>query len=281
MYAEHLRIPVGVGAGALHVERVGRGGPPVVLLHGFGTCTFLWRQLTPVLATAGYTALAIDLLGHGAPDRPLDASYSLAAQAEYLARALAALRLPRVAVIGQDIGALVGLLLAANPRAKVDSLLLLSPPDPDDLPGPEIRALQRSSARLALNANSLFGARPALAGHLESGVTAPGRMPSLLVARYLAPYVDVDGLNVLLQRASAVELTDEARASVAEVDVPTLVVETGDDRDPPPSVVWTELLPKAAVTVEWLDGVGRLVPEDAPNRLAPLVLGWLRSQRNA
>ena len=63
MYVEHLRIPI--GSGALHVERVGRGGPPVVLLHGFGTCAFLWRRLSPALAMAGYTAIAIDLLGHG------------------------------------------------------------------------------------------------------------------------------------------------------------------------------------------------------------------------
>jgi pimeloyl-ACP methyl ester carboxylesterase len=61
MYTEHLRIPV--GAGSLHVERVGRAGPAVVLLHGFGSCSFLWRAVAPRLADAGYTALAIDLLG--------------------------------------------------------------------------------------------------------------------------------------------------------------------------------------------------------------------------
>ena len=38
MYTEHLRIPV--GAGAQHIERVGRGGKPIVLLHGFGTSAF-------------------------------------------------------------------------------------------------------------------------------------------------------------------------------------------------------------------------------------------------
>lgn len=279
MYAEHLRIPV--GAGAVHAERVGRGGPPVVLLHGFGTCTFLWRRLAPSLATAGYTALAIDLLGHGESDRPVDANYSLAAQAEHLARALAALRLPRVTVIGQDIGAIVALLLAAAPRARVDALLLLSPPDPDDLPGPEIRAFQRSAARLALNANTLFGARPALAGLLQSGVTAPERMPDLLVARYLAPFVEPDGLNQLLQRAAAVELTDEARASLAQVAVPTLVVEGDEDSERPLGVSWPALLPASPVTIQRLEQVGRLVPEDAPDRLRAVVLAWLEVQRRA
>ena len=50
VYTEHLRIPV--GSGALHVERVGRAGRAVVLLHGFGTCAFLWRAVAPQLAAA-------------------------------------------------------------------------------------------------------------------------------------------------------------------------------------------------------------------------------------
>ena len=279
MYAEHLRIPVGVGA--LHAERVGRGGPPVVLLHGFGTCSFLWRQLAPALAAAGYTALAIDLLGHGESDRPADANYSLAAQSEYLARALAALRLPRVTVIGQDMGAIVGLLLAAIPRARVDALVLLSPPDPDDLPGPDIRAFQRSAARLALNANTLFGARPALASLLQAGVTSPERMPDLLVARYLAPFVEPDGLSQLLQRAAAVELTDEARASLARVAVPTLVVDGDEGGDSRPAIAWPAILPASPVAVQRLERVGRLVPEDAPDRLRAVILAWLDVQRKS
>jgi pimeloyl-ACP methyl ester carboxylesterase len=277
MYAEHLRIPIGVGA--LHVERVGRGGPPVVLLHGLGTCTFLWRRLSPALAAAGYTALAIDLLGHGESDHPFDANFTLPAQAEHLARALDALRLPAAAVIGQDIGGLVALLLAANPRARVDALMLLSPPDPDDLPGPEVRALQRASARLALNAHSLFGAHPALEGLLRAGVSTPEHMSDLLVARYVAPFVGGDGLNRLLQRGAAVEMTEEARATLDRVAVPTWIIEGVADGDRGPIIQWHTLLPNARVSIEQLEGVGRLVPEDAPERFIGLVLAWLAAQR--
>ena len=110
MYVEHLRIPV--GPGSLHAERLGRGGPPVVLVHGFGTCAFLWRRVAPALAQAGCTVLSVDLLGYGESDQPEDASYTPAAQAEYLARAVAALRLSEITVVGQDIGAIVALLLA-------------------------------------------------------------------------------------------------------------------------------------------------------------------------
>jgi pimeloyl-ACP methyl ester carboxylesterase len=276
MHVEHLRVPI--GSGALHAERLGRGGPPVVLLHGFGTCAFLWRRLAPALAMAGHTAIAVDLLGHGESDRPADASYGLAAQAEYLARALAALRLPPCTVVGQDIGALVALRLAAMPRNHVERVVLISPPDPDDLPGPDIRTLQRSSARIALNANTLFGAKPALTPLLHAGVTAAERMPDLLVARYLAPFVGSDGLSQLLMRAAAVELSEDARAMLSRASCPTLVVE-GDGGSPRPSLSWPALLRSSDVTVTRLPGVSWLIPEDAPERLSELLLNWIASQR--
>lgn len=277
MYVEHLRIPV--GPGALHIERLGRGGRPVILLHGFGTCTFLWRRLSPALAAAGYTSIAIDLLGHGESDRPADGVYTIGAQADHVARAMAALRLPSACIVGQDIGGLVALLLAASPRSRVEAVGLLSPIDPDDLPGPDIRALQRSAGLLAFGGNTLFGAQPALAPILQSGVTSPSRMPDLLVARYLAPFVGSDGLNQLMQRAAAVEWSDDDRLRLSDITAPVLVVEGAADPSRP-TREWQPLLPSTEVQQHRLEGSGRLIPEDAPESLQRLILEWLSSQRN-
>jgi pimeloyl-ACP methyl ester carboxylesterase len=278
MYVEHLRIPVGTGS--IHAERVGRGGAPVLLVHGFGTCTFLWRRISPALAMAGYTAIAVDLLGHGESDRPGDAAYSLEAQAEYLARAVTALRLPAITLVGQDIGALVGLLLATRHGVRIESLVLLSPPDPDDLPGAEIRTLQRASARMVLSANTLFGAQPVLDALLRASVQHPEHMPDLLVARYLAPFVGPDGVAQLLQRASAIELSTEGRARLSAASGPVLVIE-GEGDGPRPSLSWPTVLPAASVVVERPTGVGRLIAEDAPDLFEARLLAWLRTQRNA
>src|SRR6185503_9183477 len=86
--ADLLRVPV--GPGSLHVERYGHGGQAVLLVHGFGTCSFVWRNIAPAIAQASLTAFAVDLFGHGESDRPFDADYGIAAQAEYLDRALTA-----------------------------------------------------------------------------------------------------------------------------------------------------------------------------------------------
>ena len=79
----------------MHVERYGHGGAAVLLVHGFGTCSFLWRDIAPEFALANRTAFAVDLFGYGESDRPFDADFSIAAQAEYLDRALTVIHIQR------------------------------------------------------------------------------------------------------------------------------------------------------------------------------------------
>ena len=275
MYTEHLRIPV--GAGSLHVERVGRAGPAVVLLHGFGSCSFLWRAVAPRLADAGYTALAIDLLGHGESDRPVDVSYGLGAQAEYVERALTALRLSQVTIVGQDMGALVGLLVAAQRPERSARLALLEPLDPDDLPGPAIRSLQRTSALSALTANALFGARPLLEPFLRGAVADPSSMPDLLVARYLAPFVGSGGAAQLLHLASAITLSDDERQRLADVRGDVLLwsgSREADDALDARTARWRAVLPLAAVQPIASRPGGTLVAEEAPDDLVSALLAW-------
>ena len=50
-------------------------GPPVLLLHGWPTSSFLWRNVIPPIAGAN-RVIAPDLPGFGASAKPLDASYS-------------------------------------------------------------------------------------------------------------------------------------------------------------------------------------------------------------
>lgn len=271
-----------MGPGAVHVERLGRGGPAVVLLHGFGTCAFLWRALAPRLAEAGYTVAALDLLGHGESDRPADVDYRLAAQADYLERTVTALRLGEASVIGQDMGALVALLFAARHPQLVSRLVLLEPLDPDDLPGPAIRSLQRTSAFSALSANSLFGTQPLLEPLLRRAVTSPARMPDRLVARYLAPFTGGNGAAELLQLASTVALRPDDRQRLTDVRGDVMLWcgagSAHDEGAPVEARVarWQHLLPEARIRpIIAAHSARLLVPEEAPEALTPAILAWL------
>src|ERR671926_1110585 len=146
--ADLLRIPV--GPGSMHVERYGHGGAPIVLIHGFGTSSFLWRNIAPQIALANRTAYAIDLFGYGESDRPFDADFGIAAQAEYLDRALTALRLPTATVAGIDLGGAIAMRLAATKPDRVERLVLINPIAFDQIPSGDVEELQRNTARFAI-----------------------------------------------------------------------------------------------------------------------------------
>jgi pimeloyl-ACP methyl ester carboxylesterase len=269
-HADQLRIPI--GPGALHVERYGFGGTPVVLLHGFGTSSFLWRWTAPLLARRGYTAFAIDLLGYGESDRPLDGGFGITEQVEYIDRAMTALRVARAVVVGLDIGAAVALALAAERPERVIRLVLVNPPDLDELPGDDVRSVQRNTARFALRASrDVLGVASLLTPLLEGGVADPDHMPPKLVGRYLAPYVGADGVSHLLSLARSLQNDDVEEIELAQVRVPVMVVWGEADRWADVSVADRLVAALPVAQLERVPDVGRLVPEEAPERLADLI----------
>ena len=88
----HVEVDGGI---KLHYVEAG-DGPPVVLLHGFPEFWYSWRHQLPVLASAGYRAIAIDLPGFGRSDKPRDVeAYLPATLGRHIARAIEALGVDR------------------------------------------------------------------------------------------------------------------------------------------------------------------------------------------
>jgi len=261
----------------MHVERYGYGGAPVVLLHGFGTSAFVWRHVGPMLAVRQTTAFAMDLFGYGESDRPFDADFGVRSQADYVDRALTALQLPSVTLVGMDIGSAIALRLAFDRPDRIDRLVLVGPPSLDDVPGPEIRELQRDTARYALRlSRGLFGASALLTPFLEESVASLRHMPPVLIGRYLSSYLGRDGANHLLALAGALEVDEMEDLRLEGVTADTLVVRGTRDRwcTRVMAEAYVEALPRARY--EHVDEVGRLVPEEAPEELVDLVTRFAR-----
>jgi len=158
----------------MHVERYGHGGAPVLLVHGFGTCAFLWRNVGPEIALANRTAFAVDLFGHGESDRPFDAQFGIAAQSDYLDRALTALRLSKATVVGIDLGGAVAMHLAYNRPDRVERLVLVNPIAFDDVPADDIKTMQRNTARFAFQiSRGVLGAAHCAAGLSSARMQRP------------------------------------------------------------------------------------------------------------
>ena len=260
----------------MHIERYGHGGAPIVLLHGFGTSSFVWREIAPDIALANRTAFAIDLFGHGESDRPFDADFGIAAQAELVDRALTALRLPRATVVGLDLGGAIALRLAANRPERVERLFLVNPIALDEVPAEDIKTLQRNTGRFAFRVSrGILGAAPILTELLRHSVTNEEHMPDKLIARYLAPYVGEEGLAHLLLLARSVDGEDMEDAELGTLPQPTLILWGDQDAWVGPKFPerLTETIPGSRLVR--LPGVGRLVPEEAPEAVVSLLLEFI------
>ncbi|MGI9078386.1 MAG: alpha/beta fold hydrolase [Gemmatimonadaceae bacterium] len=265
----------------MHIERYGQGGHSVVLLHGFATCSFLWRAVAPILAENGYCAYAVDLLGYGESDRPFGADYSVAAQATYLEIALATLRAGRSTVAGIDIGGGVAQRLAVERPERVGWLALINSVGFDQWPTYDTKMVQRGTARFALRVSrGMLGVAPLLTPVLEGSVGDSAHMPTRLVARYLAPYVGSEGVRHLLALAAALDEHDLETLPLEEIACPTLVVRGEEDRWLNDDVAERLHLSIPDSRIVRLPGVGRLVPEDAPEMLAALLMELTRVENH-
>jgi pimeloyl-ACP methyl ester carboxylesterase len=266
-----------VGPGAIHAERYGHGGTTILLLHGFGTSSFLWRNVGPEIADARHTALALDMLGYGESDRPPDGRYGIAAQSEYVERALTTLRIPQAAVVGVDLGGAVAMRLAVTHPRRVSHLVLINTLTEGSTPAADVRGIRRSAARFMLQLTAgLLGATPVLTPLLEESVADRTHMPWRLVARYLAPYVGQDGMRHLLALATSVKAQDLRVVQPANIQAPTLVLRGEADQwlEDEVAVRLCAAIPNARLVR--LPRVGRLVPDEAPDHFVSLLLDFVQ-----
>ena len=121
---EHLDLAAVDGV-RFHVVRAG-SGPAVVLLHGFTGSTETWAELQSRLSDR-YTAIAVDITGHGKSDAPTDPRrYSLNQFADDLRDILDSLAIPRAAILGYSMGGRAALRFALRHPDRVSALILES-----------------------------------------------------------------------------------------------------------------------------------------------------------
>jgi pimeloyl-ACP methyl ester carboxylesterase len=130
-----MTLDTGHGTRTVHSGDVGihcvsagpEDGPLVVLLHGFPARWSTWRDILPGLARAGYLAVAPDLRGYGASDRPrgID-SYSIVRIVDDVLAILDAYGRDRAFIVGHDFGGGVAWALAMTHPERVERLAILN-----------------------------------------------------------------------------------------------------------------------------------------------------------
>jgi len=108
----------------LHYLAAGEGDP-VLLLHGWPTSSFLWRDVMGPIAER-HRIIALDLPGFGQSDKPLDVSYSFRYFERVLSGFLGRLEIDRTSLVVHDLGGPIGLYWACRNSDRLDKLALLN-----------------------------------------------------------------------------------------------------------------------------------------------------------
>ena len=107
----------------LHYVEAG-SGPPLILVHGWQGSTFGFRYTIAALSER-FRVIAVDLKGYGFSARPDRGDYSRAAQADLVARFMAALGIQKATVTGHSMGGGVAQELAVRHPHLVERLILV------------------------------------------------------------------------------------------------------------------------------------------------------------
>jgi pimeloyl-ACP methyl ester carboxylesterase len=100
-------------ASGLHIDSGGAGDRLLLLLHGLGANSAVWRRLTPILETRWRGRwLAPDFRGHGRS--PYDGPYSYAAHAADIAALIAGDKATDVTLLGHSFGGVVAALVGTG-----------------------------------------------------------------------------------------------------------------------------------------------------------------------
>lgn len=261
----------------LRISLVDQGqGTPVVLLHGFPDTSSLWSAQVDALAAAGYRALAPDLRGRGASERPSAvAAYALPQIVSDVTGIMDQLGIERAHVVGHDWGAGVAWLLASLAPERVDRLVVISVGFPGAV-RPKLETLQKGWYQLLF----LFeGAAEELLRRDDWYLMREllGNYPRLEQA--LTDLEEPEALTAALNwyRANVrVESLLSSGSRLPAVRAPTLgIFGAGDPYLTERAMLASEERVEGPWRYERLEDVGHWVPLEAPGRLNELLLEFL------
>jgi haloalkane dehalogenase len=261
----------------LHYREAGSSGDPAVLLvHGYPESSYMWRDVLPAVAAAGFHAVAPDLAGFG-DSEPDPRGGAWERHVEALERFRAERGLGAVALVVHDWGGLIGLRWACDRPDSVWALAISSTGFFQDGkwrgPGQVLRTEGEGEQFVDnLDRDGLAG----LLGSVSSGIGPDA------VDEYFKAFADDRRRRGQLElyRSGDFEKLAPYEGRLAALGVPTLLLWGEDDFAAPVAGArrFEREIPGAEVVV--LDGTGHFVVEDAPDRYAEELARFLTRARS-
>lgn len=105
---------------------LGSEGKPIVLIHGISCSVLEWEHVIDELSEH-HQVYALDLLGHGLSDKPLEATYDIADLSKFTLAFMDVVGLTTASLVGNSLGARIAIECAAIAPNRVTSVVLSAP----------------------------------------------------------------------------------------------------------------------------------------------------------
>jgi len=248
----------------LHYQEKGTG-VPLLLLHGFTSSTYSWKDVFDPLAS-NFRVIAVDLKGFGFSAKP-DGDYTRRGQAVLIGHLLDQLHLDKVWLCGSSMGGEVAVNLALLEPNRVAGLILI---DGSGLPVSGSGSLAPNYLLVpvigrVLTAFSLTSDKLVREG-LRKSFYDPAKITEERVAAYYLPLTTRDGQRAAL-RARVQTGAYPFEQDLHKITMPTLIIWGAEDQLIPVEAgrKFNELIPGSKLIV--FENCGHLAAEEVPDRV--------------
>jgi len=210
-------------------SRTGKAGAEVILLvHGITTYSFIWRKVLPYLEQ-DYDVIAVDLLGCGASDMPLDVSYAIKDHADRLHTFMQQLGIQRFHFIGHDLGGGMAQIFAVEHESMLISVSMINMVAYDFWPVQPITAMRAPIVRQLLMGALDLGMMRLL---VRAGLYHKKRLDDELMDLFWMPLKRREGRKAFMHFARCLDNHDlmDISDAISRLKVPALIMR--GDADP-------------------------------------------------
>ncbi|MFN2483726.1 MAG: alpha/beta fold hydrolase [Candidatus Limnocylindria bacterium] len=248
-------------------------GPPVVLVHGTPSSSYLWRNVVPGLARE-FSVYLLDLPGYGDSPEPAADEASIATHATMLLELLEHWGVEEPAVAGHDIGGAVTLRAHLLGGRRLRRLALVDAVVLTPWITPTTRHIQAHLDVYRTMPNQIF--EQITSAHLRTAVATD--VDERAFAAYQERWRGEAGQAAYLQRVAHFDEqhTREFEPLLSGIRVPVLILWGTDDAwlDPALAGRLGDLIPRAVVGM--VPRAGHFVMEDAPAEVTRSLLDFFR-----
>jgi sigma-B regulation protein RsbQ len=260
-----------------NVKVLGHGAQPMLFAHGFGCDQNMWRFIVPAFAD-DYRIVLFDYVGSGKSDLgayDFERYGSLEGYAQDVLDICHALDLRDVILVGHSVSAMIGVLAANREPARFARLVMVgpSPRYVNELPG-YVGGFERSDIEGLLETmdRNYIG----WANYLAPAIMKNPERPELGV-ELTESFCSTD--PVIARRFAEATFFADNRADLAQVRVPTLVLQCSEDIIAPIAVGDYVHRQIAGSTLRIMQATGHCPHMSAPEETIALIREYLEDSR--